>query len=92
MVADNKERGGTVVQAYSPLARGSLASNKKLANIGAKYGMSAAQVGLRWIIQKGATFTTSSSSKAHFVEDLDVVTNPRFVLSAADMKDIDSGI
>ncbi|CAE7449667.1 GALUR [Symbiodinium microadriaticum] len=46
---------------------------RKLAEeIGQKYGKSAAQVALRWILQTGATFTTQSKNKDHLKEDLQI--------------------
>merc|ERR1711871_545260 len=69
-VYDNKRYGNVVVQAYSPLGSGSLLSDPDLVAIGKSYGKSAAQVALRWIIQRGAAFTTSASSLRHFQQDL----------------------
>lgn len=89
-VADNKARGGITVQAYNALNRGALATNRVAAKIGEKYGKSAAQVALRWIVQKGATVMTRSTSEAHFIEDLEVVTDKNFELSTADMTTLDS--
>jgi len=40
------------IMAYSPLGRGILAKNKILKEIGLKYGKTAAQVALNWLIQK----------------------------------------
>lgn len=72
VIETNLQHGGVVVQAYSPLRRGALASNELCKSIGAKHGKTAAQAALRWIIQSGATFTTSSTNPAHLQEDLDV--------------------
>ena len=59
----NKKRG-VVVQAWSPL-RKALSGDAKAAcaEIGKKYGKSAAQVGLRFIADTGATFTTQVRSR-----------------------------
>lgn len=69
----NKERG-VLVQSWSPLSR--VLTNPtyrtELASIGSNYGKSAAQVGLRYIVQRGASFCTQSKSKSHFEEDLNV--------------------
>ena len=51
-----------------------------------RYGKSWAQVCLRWVIQKGAAFTTQTRSRAHFEEDIDVFD---FELSATDMAALD---
>ena len=45
---------------------------KVCGEVGEAHGKSAHQVALRWIVEKGAGFTTQSKNKAHFAEDLDV--------------------
>ena len=69
----NRERD-ILVQSWSPLSR--VLTNPTfrpvLASIGSKYGKSSAQVGLRWIVQNGASFSTQSKKKEHFVEDINV--------------------
>jgi len=67
----NAERG-IHVQSWSPLSRVLGKYGKDLAAIGKKYNKSAAQVGLRWIVQSGASFTTQTKSMSHFEEDLNV--------------------
>lgn len=77
VVAANARRG-VHVQAWSPLGQGRLTRflgdapevKQACAAVGAKYGKSAYQVGLRWITQSGASFTVSSASAAHFADDL----------------------
>ena len=61
-----------LVQSWSPLSRVLPKYGSVLASIGKQYGKSAAQVGLRWIVQSGAAFSTQSKSKSHFAEDLAV--------------------
>ncbi|CAG2182936.1 unnamed protein product, partial [Oppiella nova] len=46
-------RYGIQVTAYSPLGAGSLVRNESIATIGRTYGKSAAQVMIRWQIQRG---------------------------------------
>jgi len=67
----NSERD-IFVQSWSPLSKVLRRYGPQLETIGKKYGKSAAQVGLRFIVQSGAGFCTQSSSKSHFVEDLNV--------------------
>ena len=81
-VADNAKRGGIIVQAYSPLDSGSLASGPDCQSIGAKHHKSAAQVALKWILQRNATFTTETQTKQYFQEDLDLFD---FQLTPAEM-------
>jgi len=88
VVEQNKQRG-IVVQAWSPLGNlygGPFAGGKVRSTceeIGKRYGKSAAQVALKWIEQTGATFTTQTRKREHFVEDLDIFD---FKLSDADMR------
>lgn len=44
------------------------------------------QVALRWLVQKGASFTTSAHSVAHFKENIDIFD---FELDASDMATLD---
>jgi diketogulonate reductase-like aldo/keto reductase len=69
-VRDDEEHGGIVVQAYSPLGSGSILSDADCIAIGKAHNKSSAQVALRWIVQRNATFATSASSLNHFEEDL----------------------
>ena len=52
-------------------------------SIGKAHNKSSAQVALRWIIQRNATFTTSASTLQHFQQDLDIFD---FELSEEEMK------
>lgn len=74
-----------LVQSWSPLSRVLPRYGNVLDEIGKKYGKSAAQVGLRWIVQSGASFCTQSKKKSHFEEDLKVFD---FTLSDAEMAKI----
>ena len=57
-----------MVTAYSPLAKGKVADNDTLASIGDRYGKSASQVALRWLIQQE---TVSAIPKASSREHLE---------------------
>ena len=46
-------KNNILVEAWSPLGRGKLVEDKLLGEIGAKHGKSAAQVILRWVLQRG---------------------------------------
>lgn len=54
------EHGGFVT-AYSPLARGQVAEDPTLQEIGEGHGVSASQVTLRWLLQKPATVAIPKS-------------------------------
>ena len=72
VVVENQKRG-VIVQAWSPLRKAlSGAAKSACAEIGQKYGKTAAQVGLRYIVDTGATFTTQTQTKSHFEEDLNI--------------------
>jgi diketogulonate reductase-like aldo/keto reductase len=86
-VAENNNRG-VLVQAWAPLGGslgGRFSSSMKgaCAQIGKKYNKSFAQVALRWIVQTGASFTTQTKTKEHFIEDLEIFD---FELTADEMK------
>lgn len=53
-VLDAVQDAGMTLTAYSPLAQGAVADNDTLAQIGERYGKSAAQVSLRWLLQQEA--------------------------------------
>jgi len=83
-VADDAKRGGIIVQAYSPLGSGGLADDADCTKIGKQYNKSSAQVALKWIAQRNATFSTNcGDQKQYMQEDLDIFD---FHLSAADMQ------
>lgn len=88
MIAENTKRG-VAVQAYSPLARGSsvLLHGTDTTNIAIAHGKSAAQVSYKWVLQHNVSLCLSSTSKAHFIEDLGLFD---FTLSAAEMATLDA--
>ena len=57
------EHGGFLT-AYSPIARGQLADDPVLTEIGEGHGVTAVQVALRWMIQRGDTVALPRSSNA----------------------------
>ena len=71
-ILEYNAKRGIFVQSWSPLSRVLPRYGSTLESIGKRYGKSAAQVGLRWIIQSGAAFSTQTRSKEHFKEDLEV--------------------
>lgn len=71
-VADDYARGGILVQAYSPLGGGGVIQDPDCIAIGKAHNKSSAQVALRWIIQRNASFTTSASTLEHFQDDADI--------------------
>mmetsp|Transcript_32005 Transcript_32005/g.69137 ORF Transcript_32005/g.69137 Transcript_32005/m.69137 type:complete len:342 (+) Transcript_32005:112-1137(+) len=84
-ILDYNAKRDILVQSWSPLSRVLGRYGNTLDAIGKNYGKSAAQVGLRWIVQSGAAFSTQSKSKSHFEEDLNVFD---FALSDDEMAKI----
>jgi 2,5-diketo-D-gluconate reductase B len=81
-------RNGIALTAYCPLARAKAAGDGRLAEIGSRYGKSAAQVALRWLIQQpGVAAIPKASGSAHLRENLDVFD---FELTAEEVNLIDS--
>ena len=75
-----------LLTAYSPLAKGSVAGDEVLWEIGERYGKSAAQVALRWLVQQpNVAAIPKASSGAHLRENLDVFD---FELDEAEMETV----
>lgn len=62
------------LEAWSPLCEGrnNFFTNEVLARIGAKYGKSVSQVGLRWLIQIGAIAIPRSTKLEHLKENIEI--------------------
>ncbi len=78
---------GTVQQAWSPLAQGidGIASQPVLKEIGATYKKSAAQVALRFLVQRGISVVPKSKHEARLLENLNLFD---FALTADEMAQI----
>ncbi|WP_255167956.1 aldo/keto reductase [Natrononativus amylolyticus] len=64
---------GIVLTAYSPLAKGSVVGDERLEALGDRYGKSAAQVALRWLLQQpGVAAIPKASSREHVEANADV--------------------
>jgi 2,5-diketo-D-gluconate reductase B len=75
-----------IITAYSPLARGSVIHDKLLGSIGEKYGKSASQVALRWLIQLGnVSVIPKAASEKHQLENFDIFD---FQLTEEDMHSV----
>lgn len=73
---------GIDVECWSPLAQSKVMNEPAIAAMTEKYGKSAAQITLRWEIQRGLIVIPRSKNPAHIRENIDVFD---FVLSEADM-------
>ena len=75
------------VEAYSPLMRGHFKEIHLLAEIGEKYGKTAAQVVLRWDLQNEVVIIPKSVKQHRIIENADIFD---FELTAEDMANIDA--
>ncbi len=76
---------GVAVTAYSPIARGRADDDALLANIGKSHRKTAAQVCLRWLIQRGIIVIPRTSKSERLKENLDIFD---FTLTDDQMKQI----
>jgi 2,5-diketo-D-gluconate reductase B len=84
VIAACQERGMALV-AYSPIARGGLKSSQVLARIGKAYGKTAAQVGLRFLVQQKIVVIPRTSRVERLSENCAIFD---FQLSEAEMAEI----
>jgi 2,5-diketo-D-gluconate reductase B len=76
---------GLAVTAYSPLARGRVLSDETLRRIGAAHGKTAGQVGLRYLVQRGAIVIPRSSRPEGLAANFAIFD---FELTPAEMAEI----
>ncbi|MFC4437772.1 MULTISPECIES: aldo/keto reductase [Natrialbaceae] len=75
-----------LLTAYSPLAKGSVVGDDRLEEIGERYGKSAAQVALRWLLQQPfVAAIPKASSREHIEANADVFD---FELSSDEMRTV----
>ena len=80
------DRWGIVVQAYSPLVAGMRFGHPVLKEVAAKYGVSEAQVLVRWSVQHGFVTLPKSAKVERIVANADV---GGFEISEGDMARLD---
>lgn len=85
-VQDYCREAGIVVTAWSPLMQGKFLDEPLFGRLGAPYGKTAAQVLLRWFVQKGINVIPKSVTPERIAENLDVFD---FELSAGDIAAVD---
>lgn len=78
---------GIPLSSFSSVARGEVFKYPEFAEIGAGYGKSAAQVVLRWILQKGVSVNTMSTKPENIRANFEIMD---FTLSSVDMARIDA--
>ena len=84
VIAASRKHAMAVV-AYSPIARGGLKNDKVLARIGKAHGKTAAQVGLRFLVQQGIVVIPRTSRIERLSENLAIFD---FELSDAELAEI----
>jgi 2,5-diketo-D-gluconate reductase A len=78
---------GVALEAYSPLGTGALLGDPVVAGIAARLGRSAAQVLLRWSVQRGIPVITKSTHRDRIAENAQVFD---FELDAEEMERLDA--
>lgn len=78
---------GIPLSSFSSVARGEVFKHPIFADIGRGYDRSAAQVVLRWILQKGVAVNTMSTNPANIRANFDIMD---FTLSSVDMARIEA--
>jgi len=81
------KENGIQFEAWSPLMQGKLLDNVELADIGAKYGKSIAQVILRWNLQNGVVTIPKSTKEHRIIENASLFD---FELTKEEMEQIDN--
>lgn len=87
LAQENMEKYGVKIEAWAPFGEGrnGLFENETLVNIGKKYNKTAAQVILRWLIQRGVIIACKSTHVERMEENFNVFD---FELSFSDMDEI----
>ena len=73
---------GIQVEAYSPIAHGEALKNPAIVKMAEKYGVSAAQLCIRYVLQLGAVALPKTADPAHMESNADV----DFAISKEDME------
>ena len=81
------QENGIIMEAYSPLTRGSKLNDTKLTEIADKYNKTPAQILLRWCIQKNIITIPKSVHKDRIISNTDIFD---FEISERDIKKLDN--
>ncbi len=81
-----QRKSGIPVMAYSPLDQGRLARDGKLGKIGRKYGASAAQIALAWLLDQDNVVPIPKSARVEGIDELAGAL--RFQLTAHDRDEL----
>lgn len=86
-VLDYCKKRGIVAEAWSPLARGKITNETKLADLASKYVKTVAQIVIRWHLQRGIVVIPKSVKRNRIIENSKVFD---FALTDEDMALISS--
>lgn len=75
-----------VIEAYSPFAHGLIVNHPEIGEIAARYGVSAPQLCIRYLLQHGAVVLPKATSPAHIEQNAQL----DFTISDADMATLDA--
>ena len=78
---------GIALSSYCSIARGEIFKYPTLAEIGMQYHKTAAQVALRWILQKGVSVNTMSTKSENIRANFEIMD---FTLSSVDLARINA--
>jgi diketogulonate reductase-like aldo/keto reductase len=81
------QKNDIVMEAYSPLTRGSMLGDEKLTTIAKKYNKSSAQILLRWCVQKGIVTIPKSTHEKRIIENTKIFD---FEISDEDIRKLDN--
>lgn len=77
---------GIVVEAYSPFAHGMIVNHPQIADIASHYGVSAPQLCIRYLLDKGAVVLPKATSADHIRQNAEL----DFAISADDVAALDA--
>ncbi|CAK7206631.1 hypothetical protein SEUCBS139899_009431 [Sporothrix eucalyptigena] len=86
-IVDWSKKHNVAVEAYSPLVRGKRWGEKTLAALAKKYGVTEAQVLVRWSLQKGLIPLPKSVTPSRITENADVY---KFSLTDAEVAELET--
>jgi diketogulonate reductase-like aldo/keto reductase len=84
-VSEACTRHGMALVAYSPIAKGRIKGDRALVRIGERYRKTAAQISLRWLVQRNVAAIPRTSKLERLSENIDIFD---FELSDQDMREI----
>lgn len=86
-VVEYCQNNGIVPEAWSPIAKGKIIGEMKLADMVSKYGKTEAQIALRWNLQRGVIIIPKSIRKERIKENSEIFD---FELNEQEMKTINN--